>query len=59
MTRGLHDYGTSRLVDSGGLGLAALPNGEPRSRAPAAPTLDSDSDGTYHHGAALNLDPIL
>jgi hypothetical protein len=57
LTRGQHDYGTSRLVDSDG--LAALPNGEPRTRAPAAPTPDSDSDGTYHHEAALNLDPIL
>ena len=54
MTRGQHDYGTSRLVDSEWTG--SPPNGEPRIRAPAAPTPDSDSDGTYHHGTALNLD---
>ena len=56
LTRGQHDFGTSRLVDSEWTG--SPPNGEPRTRAPAAPTPDSDSDGTYHHGAALTLDPI-
>jgi hypothetical protein len=48
LTRGQHDYGTSRLVDSEWTG--SPPNGEPRTWAPTAPTPDSDSDGTYHHG---------
>jgi hypothetical protein len=37
-------------------GLAAHPTASHGSGPPAAPTPDSDSDGTYHHGTALNLD---
>ena len=44
---------TARVVWLTRNGLAALPYGEPRTRASTAPKPDSDSDGTYHPSAAL------